>query len=261
MIGPLKPPWQQIVHNQVAGFISAPQRSRRGPHSPSARITSGSSGGGLETTARSGVIGSASTRGYASTPAIACSRSVTGMIGPLKPPWQQIVHNQVAGFISAPHRAEHACRGSIPVIAERVHVRCCPRRRRLPDCFCACAAKLRCWSAATATVARFTAHKAVHRRLGALKPPWQQIVHNQVAGFIILIGGADNGDRTGIKQLVQVVNIRHFIRRVPAIPPRRTPFPKDNKEFTLAAAWKFSDQGKRAVVLRRGATGTTCSPK
>ena len=77
------------------------------------------------------------------------------------------LNGQVSDRRRAPHRAEHACRGSIPVIAERVHVRCCPRRRRLPDCFCACAAKLRCWSAATATVARFTAHKAVHRRLGA----------------------------------------------------------------------------------------------
>ena len=43
--------------------------------------------------------------------------------------------------------------------------------------------------------------------------------------------------------------IRHFIRRAPAIAPRRTPFPKDNKEFTLAAAWKFSDQGKRALIF------------
>lgn len=43
--------------------------------------------------------------------------------------------------------------------------------------------------------------------------------------------------------------IRHFIPEVPAIKPRRTPFPKDNKELTLAAAWKFSDQGKRALIF------------
>jgi DEAD/DEAH box helicase len=43
--------------------------------------------------------------------------------------------------------------------------------------------------------------------------------------------------------------IRHFIPRTPAIRPRRTPFPKDNKELTLAAAWKFSEQGKRALVF------------
>lgn len=43
--------------------------------------------------------------------------------------------------------------------------------------------------------------------------------------------------------------IRHFILQVAAIPPRRTPFPKDNKELTLAAAWKFSDQGKRALIF------------
>ena len=43
--------------------------------------------------------------------------------------------------------------------------------------------------------------------------------------------------------------IRHFIPQVTATPPRRTPFPKDNKELTLAAAWKFSDQGKRALIF------------
>jgi len=43
--------------------------------------------------------------------------------------------------------------------------------------------------------------------------------------------------------------IRHFVLEVPPIRPRRTPFPKDNKELTLAAAWKFSEQGKRALVF------------
>ncbi|MGL4832110.1 MAG: DEAD/DEAH box helicase, partial [Propionibacteriaceae bacterium] len=43
--------------------------------------------------------------------------------------------------------------------------------------------------------------------------------------------------------------IRHFVPEVPPIRPRRTPFPKDNKELTLAAAWKFSEQGKRALVF------------
>jgi len=43
--------------------------------------------------------------------------------------------------------------------------------------------------------------------------------------------------------------IRHFIPQAAAIPPRRTPFPRDNKELTLAAAWKFSDQGKRALIF------------
>ena len=69
------------------------------------------------------------------------------------------LNGQVSDRRRAPHRAEHACRGSIPIIADRVHVRCCPRRRRLPGCFCACAAKLRFSSAATVIAARFTAHK------------------------------------------------------------------------------------------------------
>lgn len=43
--------------------------------------------------------------------------------------------------------------------------------------------------------------------------------------------------------------IRHFVPEVPPIRPRRTPFPKDNKELTLAAAWKFSEQGKRALIF------------
>jgi replicative superfamily II helicase len=43
--------------------------------------------------------------------------------------------------------------------------------------------------------------------------------------------------------------IRHFIPQVPPIPPRRTPFPRDNKELTLAAAWRFSEQGKRALIF------------
>ncbi len=43
--------------------------------------------------------------------------------------------------------------------------------------------------------------------------------------------------------------IRHFLPQVPAISPRRIPFPRDNKELTLAAAWKFSDQGKRALIF------------
>src|SRR4051794_17194958 len=77
------------------------------------------------------------------------------------------LNGQVSDRRRAPHRAEHACRGSIPIIADRVHVRCCRRRRRVPDYFCACAAMLRRWSAATATAARFTARKAVHRPRGA----------------------------------------------------------------------------------------------
>ena len=79
------------------------------------------------------------------------------------------LNGQVSDRRRAPHRAEHACRGSIPVIADRVHVRPCPRRPRLAGCFCARAAKLRFLSAATVIAARFTAHKAVHRRRGA--PP------------------------------------------------------------------------------------------
>lgn len=43
--------------------------------------------------------------------------------------------------------------------------------------------------------------------------------------------------------------IRHFVPEVPPIHPRRRAFPKDNKELTLAAAWKFSEQGKRALVF------------
>src|SRR5208282_3758042 len=43
--------------------------------------------------------------------------------------------------------------------------------------------------------------------------------------------------------------IQHFIRQSPPIRPRKTPFPKDNKELTLAAAWRFSSLGKRTLVF------------
>jgi hypothetical protein len=43
--------------------------------------------------------------------------------------------------------------------------------------------------------------------------------------------------------------IQHFIRQRAAIKPRRAPFPRDNKELSLAAAWRFSSLGKRALVF------------
>jgi superfamily II DNA/RNA helicase len=43
--------------------------------------------------------------------------------------------------------------------------------------------------------------------------------------------------------------IRHFVQQRPAIRPRRTAFPRDNKELTLAAAWEFSNQGKRTLIF------------
>lgn len=43
--------------------------------------------------------------------------------------------------------------------------------------------------------------------------------------------------------------IRHFVSEVPPIRPRRTAFPKDNKELTLAAAWRFHEQGKGALIF------------
>ncbi len=43
--------------------------------------------------------------------------------------------------------------------------------------------------------------------------------------------------------------IRDFVSQTAPIRPRRTPFPRDNKELTLAAAWKFAEQSKRALVF------------
>ena len=43
--------------------------------------------------------------------------------------------------------------------------------------------------------------------------------------------------------------IQRFIERQAPIRPRRTPFPKDNSELTLAAAWKFASEGKRTLVF------------
>lgn len=43
--------------------------------------------------------------------------------------------------------------------------------------------------------------------------------------------------------------IGNFIEQQPPIRPRRTPFPRDNAELTLAASWKFADEGKRTLVF------------
>lgn len=43
--------------------------------------------------------------------------------------------------------------------------------------------------------------------------------------------------------------IPRFVERQPAIRPRRTTFPRDNAELTLAAAWKFAEENKRTLVF------------
>ena len=66
------------------------------------------------------------------------------------------------GSTPCPTRAEHACRGSIPIIVARVHTR--PPRERSPDFFCVHAVGPRYSSAATVIAARFIARKVVHRQ-------------------------------------------------------------------------------------------------
>ncbi|MFB9151673.1 DEAD/DEAH box helicase [Roseovarius ramblicola] len=43
--------------------------------------------------------------------------------------------------------------------------------------------------------------------------------------------------------------IQDFVKQQPPIHPRRTPFPKDNFELTMAAAWTFAGEGKRTLVF------------
>jgi replicative superfamily II helicase len=43
--------------------------------------------------------------------------------------------------------------------------------------------------------------------------------------------------------------IPRFVEQRPTIRPRRKPFPADTRELTLAAAWKFSEEGKRVLVF------------
>lgn len=43
--------------------------------------------------------------------------------------------------------------------------------------------------------------------------------------------------------------IRNFLNQSAPIRPRRTPFPRNNKELTLGAAWKFSEEGKRTLIF------------
>ena len=43
--------------------------------------------------------------------------------------------------------------------------------------------------------------------------------------------------------------IHGFVEHQPAIPPRRRRFPSNNPELTLAAAWRFADEGKRTLIF------------
>lgn len=43
--------------------------------------------------------------------------------------------------------------------------------------------------------------------------------------------------------------IQNFVEQQPPIRPRRTPFPRDNPELTIAAAWQFAGEGKRTLVF------------
>jgi hypothetical protein len=43
--------------------------------------------------------------------------------------------------------------------------------------------------------------------------------------------------------------IPRFFEQAAAIRPRRTPFPRDNRELTLAAAWRFSAESKRVLIF------------
>ena len=43
--------------------------------------------------------------------------------------------------------------------------------------------------------------------------------------------------------------IRQFIPEAPPIAPRKTAFPRDNKELALATAWRFSGTGKRTLIF------------
>ena len=43
--------------------------------------------------------------------------------------------------------------------------------------------------------------------------------------------------------------IQRFVEQNAPIPPRRTPFPKDNPELTIAAAWKFAEEGRRTLIF------------
>lgn len=43
--------------------------------------------------------------------------------------------------------------------------------------------------------------------------------------------------------------IQNFVAQHPPIAPRRTPFPRDNPELTIAAAWQFAGEAKRTLVF------------
>jgi len=77
------------------------------------------------------------------------------------------LNRQVRVRRRAPHGAEHACRGSIPPVADVVHARTkLIRWKGRHGCSCVFAATLRCSSAAAVIAARSTAPAAARRKPG-----------------------------------------------------------------------------------------------
>lgn len=47
----------------------------------------------------------------------------------------------------------------------------------------------------------------------------------------------------------EVPFLARFVEEVPAIPPQRQPWPRETKDLSIFAAWKFADQGKRTLIF------------
>ena len=97
--------------------------------------------------------------------------------GPAQPDWREVRTCRIGEAGTAPtstaksrigavppHGAKHACRGIIPLVAVRVHIRLrAGQTQQQHGSFCARAAGLKCSSAAAATAARFIAPAPVHK--------------------------------------------------------------------------------------------------
>ncbi|MQR00668.1 DEAD/DEAH box helicase [Glaciimonas soli] len=64
-----------------------------------------------------------------------------------------------------------------------------------------------------------------------------------------MLSWAGNSAKLSFNLEVDGPYIQHFIPSSRPIGRRRVSFPRDNKELTLAAAWKFSHQGKRTLIF------------
>jgi hypothetical protein len=55
--------------------------------------------------------------------------------------------------------------------------------------------------------------------------------------------------RTVVFSRTEVPFLARFVEEVPARPPQKRPWPRETKDLSIFAAWKFAEQGKRTLIF------------